>query len=513
MEKESIDKWIITITVMTGTIMSALDTSIVNVALPHMRGTLGTSVSEITWVAAAYMLSNVIIMPIIALLSSRFGRKSLYMFCVFLFTLSSIFCGMARSLGSMILFRIMQGVGGGALVPIAQSILRETWPVEQQGTAMGIYGLGVIMGPAIGPTLGGWITDNYSWPWIFYINIPIGIINLLLVSRYIKDPPYLIRERGKLDLAGLFFLIIGLGALQLMLEKGQEKDWFGSDFIVQLAILSSIGLILFIWRELATKKPAVDLRIFKNVTFASGTVLGGILGMGLFGSLFLLPIFLQELLDYPAYNSGLTLLPRSIAMAITMPFAGRLFNKVGPRFLIGIGLALSTISFLRLSSLSLDVGYWDLFLPQFAQGVGFGMVFVSLATAALIRIEKPKMQAATGLFNVVRQVCGSIGIAAAATYLDRGEQSYKALIVHNVTELNDVTQQRLNMLQSAMLNRGADHITAHERALKLLDNEVTRQATMLSFNHIFFLIASLFAVSIPLIFSLKSAKAQVKQKD
>ena len=288
-------KVMITVTVMTGTVMAALDISIVNVALPYMRGNLGASVEEITWVATGYMLSNVIIMPLIAFLSGRFGRKRYFLFSVLLFTVSSMLCGMAREMTPMVLFRVIQGIGGGALIPISQSILRETYPPEEQGMAMGIYGLGVVMGPAIGPTLGGWLTQHYSWPLIFYINVPVGIINLFLVTRYIQDPPYLTRETGKIDFMGVGLLAVGLGALQIMLEKGEQKDWFTSTFITYLAVISAMGLIFFIWRELFTDRPAVDLRILKDATFTSGTLIGGVFGMGLFGTLFLMPLFLQEL--------------------------------------------------------------------------------------------------------------------------------------------------------------------------------------------------------------------------
>ncbi len=292
-------KWIITLTVMIGNTMAGLDMSIVNVALPSMRGTLGASVEEIAWVATGYMLSSVIIMPIIAFLSSRFGRKRFYIFSILLFTGASMLCGASWNLTSIVIFRILQGFGGGTLMPIAQSILRETFPPEEQGTAMGIFGMGVIMGPALGPTLGGWITDSYSWPWIFYINVPIGIISILMVMRFIKDPPYLVREKGKLDVAGLFFLAMGLGALQVFLERGNEKDWFASDLIRCLAVAALMGLGLFIWRELTTDKPVVNLRILKDTNFTSATLLNGILGMGLFAAMFTLPLFLQHALGLP----------------------------------------------------------------------------------------------------------------------------------------------------------------------------------------------------------------------
>jgi DHA2 family multidrug resistance protein len=498
-------KWVITVTVMTGTLMASLDTSIVNVALPDMRGSLSASIEEITWVATGYLLSNVIVMPLIAFLTSRFGRKRFYTFSVFLFTLSSMMCGASRTLGTMVLFRIIQGIGGGALIPVSQAILRETFPPWEQGMAMGIYGLGVVFGPAIGPTLGGWLTTQYSWPWIFYVNVPVGAINLLLVSHYIQDPPYLTRETGKIDFAGIGFMAVGLGCLQVMLERGEQKDWFSSTFIIYLAVVSGAGLLCFILRELTARKPAVDLRILKDTSFASGTMIGGILGMGLFGTLFLMPLFLQQLLGYPAFDSGLALMPRSLAMAAVMPIAGRMYNRVGPRFLVFGGLAVSALSFWELSRLSLYVSFWDIVFPQIVQGIGFALIFVALSTVALSSIDKPRMQAATGLYNVVRLVFGSIGIAAAATKLDRGTTAYGAVLNEKVTESGDVAMNWLNTLKGAMLGNGADAVTARFQTLALLNREVQRQAMMISFNRVFFLVAVMFVLTLPLVLALRGS--------
>jgi DHA2 family multidrug resistance protein len=496
-------KWMITVTVMMGTLMAALDTSIVNVALPHMRGSLSASIEEITWVATGYMLSNVIVMPLIAFLTSRFGRKRFYTFSVFLFTVSSIMCGISRTLGTMVLFRIIQGIGGGALIPVSQAILRESFPPWEQGMAMGIYGLGVVFGPAVGPTLGGWLTTQYSWPWIFYVNVPVGAINLLLVSHYIQDPPYLSRETGTIDFAGIGFMAVGLGCLQVMLERGEQKDWFSSTFIIYLAVASGAGLLCFVLRELTTRKPAVDLRILKDPSFTSGTMIGGVLGMGLFGTLFLMPLFLQQLLGYPAFESGLALMPRSLAMAAVMPIAGRMYNRVGPRFLVFGGLAVSALSFWELSRLSLYVSFWDIVFPQIIQGIGFAMIFVALSTVALSSIDKPRMQAATGLYNVVRLVFGSIGIAAAATKLDRGTIAYGAVLMEKVTQSGDVAMNWLNTLNGAMLENGADAVTAQFQALALLNQEVQRQAMMISFNRVFFLVAVMFVLTLPLVLALR----------
>jgi DHA2 family multidrug resistance protein len=505
-EKIESNKWMIALSVMTGNLMFGISGSIVNVALPHMRGALGASVEEIAWVSTGYILSSIIIMPIVALLSSRFGRKRFLLFSVVVFTGASMLCGIAWDLTSMVVFRIIQGIGGGTLIPVAQAILRETFPPKEQAKAMSIYGLGVMLGPALAPTLGGWIIDDYSWRWCFYINVPVGIINVLLVTRFIEDPPYLIREKGKMDFAGLFFVAIGLGGFQLFLERGQREDWFSSNLIKYLAIISFVGFVLFIWRELTADRPAVNLRILKDLNFSSGTLIGGVLGMGLMSVLFILPLFMQQLLRYPAFDSGFALLPRGLAMAIAMPTGGRLYNKTGPRPLVGIGLFVCFISSYWLSRLSLAVGYWDIFNAQFLQGFGFGLIFVSLSTAALSTIEKPLMTAASGLYNVVRQVFGSIGIALSATLLSRGENMYRSMLTQHVTVSRNVTSDLTRTLTSYFYARGFDQVGADSKTLKVIEGIVMRQSTMLSFNHVFFLIAVLFLMAIPLVFLIKDER-------
>ena len=501
-------KWVVAGTVLTGTFMAVLDSSVVNVALPHMMGTLGATVEEITWVATGYLLSNVIVMPIVALLSERFGRKRFYMASVIAFTLASMACGAARSLPVLVFFRVIQGVGGGTMMIVAQAILRETFPVEEQGLAMSIYGVGVIVAPAVGPTLGGWLTDQYSWPWIFYINVPIGVVNLLLVQEFIHDPHYLVRHRGRIDWPGIGLMALGLGALQLMLEKGQEKDWFASSLIVWFAVLAAVGLGGFVWRELTADRPAVDLRILKNVPFSSGTALGGVLGMGMFGTLFLLPVFLQNLLGFPALKSGIAMLPRSLASAVIGPIGGWFYNRLGPRVLVFIGLMLNAYSFWQLAHLTSQVGAWDIFWPQVWSGAGTSLLFVAIATAALATIPKPRMTAATGLYNVVRMVCASIGIAVAATQLSYGTARYHDRLAEHVTLYGEGTRLFLQRVTAAMLAAGSDPVTAGKRAVAILDGLVTRQAVVLAYNHIFQLAAALFVISLPLVWLLKGSRRE-----
>lgn len=373
---------------------------------------------------------------------------------------------------------------------------------------MGLYGFGVVLGPAFGPTIGGWLTDHYSWPWIFYINVPIGIINVLMVMRFIKDPHYLVREKGKIDFLGLIYMMVGLGALQILLEKGEREAWFESGMIRYLMIASVAGIILFIWRELTCNRPAVDLRILKDVNFASGSLIGGFLGMGLMGSLFLLPMFLQQLLGYPALDSGFIQMPRSIAMAIAMPLGGKLYNRLGPRILIGTGLIITAVSFYQLSRLSLNMGYFDVFFPQLLQGAGFGMIFVALSTAALSTVERSSLTAAAGLYNVVRQVFGSIGIAVAASQLTKSETIYHALLAEKVTDYSSSTSAWMSSVYGGMQAQGVDPVTGKQMALTLLDGELSRQAGMMAYNHMFLLVTVLFIISMPFIFLLKSNKKQ-----
>ena len=502
---DAANKWIVTVTVLTGTIMAVLDTSIINVALPSMTGTFGASIEEITWVVTGYILAQVILMPITGMLSQRFGRKNVLIFSVAIFTIASMLCGVARSLPVMVLFRVFQGIGGGALITIPQAIMRETFPPEEQGMAMGMYGMGVVLAPAFGPTLGGWLTDHYSWPWIFYINVPVGVLCVLMVSRFIHDPPYLVRDKGSIDWSGLALLTVGLGALQLMLEQGERRDWFESRSIVVLLLTAVVALGFFIWHELTTKRPAVELHVLKDQSFTSATVLGGILGMGLMGSIFLLPLFLQQLLGYNAMTSGIALMPRSLAMAVVMPLGGRLYNRIGPKIFVGVGLFISAASFWDLSHLTSNIGFWDIFWPQLWQGVGFSLIFLALSTAALANMPRHMMTQASGLYNVVRQIFGSIGIAIAASQLTQGIQRYHQELRAGIGQNDPAAVAFVNNAARGMQRTGVDAATARLRALKLLDLSIFREASVQAYNHVFALVAILFLIAIPGVWFLRSS--------
>lgn len=505
-EFERSHKWMVSLTVMVAAIMSAIDTTIVNVALPYMRGNLGASVEEISWVATGYILSSVVIMPMMAFLSARFGRSNFFIFCVALFTVTSLMCGLAWNLESLIFFRIIQGVGGGVLLPISQAILRETFPPKQQGLAMGLYGMGVVIGPAVGPLIGGWLTDNYSWPWIFFVNIPIGVINLFMAFKYLKDPSYLVREKAKVDWLTLILLSVGIGSFQLFLEKGESKGWFDSAFIIRLLIISVITMTLFVWRQLKIEKPMINLRILKDVNFTTGTLIGAVFGFCLYGTLFLQPLFLQQL-GYTSFGTGQILVPRSIAMAFSMPLAGRLYNWLGARKIIWLGLLITVSSYWQFAHLNLNVTYKDLLIPQILQGVGFGMIFVAISTAVLATIEKPLMTAAVGLYNVIRQLFSSIGIAVAATLLTNGEVRYRSALVEHITPYSSTATGWINNVTQVLQQKGLDAFSAHKSAFALINQEINRQAQMLSFNYIFAVMSVIFLLSGLLVFVLKQAKA------
>jgi len=495
-------KWMVCLTVLLGAIMSAVDTSIVNVALPYMRGNLGASVEEITWVASGYILSSVIIMPVMAFLSARFGRRPFYLFSIFIFTASSLLCGLAWDLPSLIFFRVVQGLGGGVLLPISQAILRETFSQKEQGLAMGIYGMAVVIGPAFGPTLGGWLTDNFTWPWIFYINVPLGILNFWMATKYIQEPSFLVREKGKIDWLGLILMTVGFVGMQIVFDKGQDKGWFDSSFIVWTAVIMIVSLACFIWRELIIDKPVVDLFLFKDINFTCGTLLGAVFGFCLYSTLFLQPLFLQQL-GYTATQTGIILIPRSLIMAIAMPLAGRLYNSWGPRAILFIGLAITVYSYWQFAHLSLDVNGRDMLFPQLCQGMGFGMMFVALSTVVLSTVDKPKLTASVGLYNVIRQIMGSVGIAIAASLLSNGVTMSRSVLITHVTRYNPLSRQWISNVSHGFVNHGMNAYMAQKAAIVSISNEVDRQAQMLSFNHIFIIMAVVFVISAPLILTVK----------
>jgi DHA2 family multidrug resistance protein len=499
------NKWVIAIAVTFGTLMAAIDTSIVNVALPHLRGTLSATVEEITWVSTGYVVASVITMPLTAWLGTRFGRKRVYIAGLVIFLIGSFFCGAARTLPLLVFFRILQGLGAGALQPTEQAILRETFPPEEQGMAMGLYGFAIMIGPALGPTLGGYIVDNYSWPWIFYINIPVGIVGLFMVWRVVQDPPYLERAKGDVDYWGLALLVIGLGALQTLLEQGEQDDWFQSKMNVAYAVIATCALVMFIVQQLVVDKPIVALGVLKDTSFTTGTAIGAVLGAVLFATLFLLPVYMQDFLGYDATQTGLALMPRSLVMLVTIPIVGAIYNKVSPRLVIGFGLALGGYTCLQMSRFSLETSKADILVPQMLQGVALACIFIPLSTVALSTIDRRRMSEATGLNNLVRQLGGSFGVAIFASLLGRFTNQARNTLVAHLTTSDPAVVARLRMMQRG-LGGGVDANTAMERALRALDGMVSGQAAMLGFDRAFLLGALLFIGAIPLVFMLGDGK-------
>lgn len=498
------NRWLVTLAVTVGTLMGAIDTSIVNVALPHIQATLGVTINEVTWISTSYLISVVIIMPLTAWLASMYGRKRVYMTCLALFLISSFFCGNAATFGMLVVFRLFQGIGAGALQPTEQAILRETFPIEEQGMAMALYGVAVMIGPAIGPSLGGLLTENYSWRWIFYINIPIGLIGLLMVWRFVHDPPYLKnRKPVNIDYVGIGLLAVGLATLQTVLEQGQTSDWFSSPLIVILSAIAAVCLSIFIWWELVTDDPAVDLRLLKNLSFTAGTTIGGILGLSLFSGMFLLPLFMQTLLGFTPLQSGFALMPRTLAMMAMMPIVGILFNKLGARKMVAAGLAVAAYAGVMMSRFTAQTSMTQLVIPQLIQGVGFSLIFVALSTSALAKVPREKMTNATGIYNLVRQLGGSFGIAIFATLLEKRMTVVHSHLIDFANPYNPAFQLRMAQLQGYFQSIGNDVMTAKTRALALIDVSAKQQAAVMSFDALFHLSTVLLVLCIPLVLTLK----------
>lgn len=501
--RPEINPWLIAIAVMSSTFMEVLDTTVVNVSLPHIAGNLSASTDEATWTLTSYLVANAIILPMTGWLAGRFGRKRLLMMAVTGFTISSFFCGLAPSLGFLIIFRVMQGACGGGLQPLSQAILLESFPPEKRGQAMAFWALGIVVAPMLGPVAGGWLTDNYSWRWVFYINVPIGVLSILLTQAFIFDPPYLRRERTGIDYWGIGLLVVGMGSLQIMLDKGQEEDWFGSHFIIILAVLAVLGLSGLIIRELKTRAPVIDLNVFRYRSFAVGTFLMTIVGFVLYGSTVLLPLLMQELLGYTATHAGVTNLPRGMASFLFMPVVGFLTGKVDARKLLASGLLSTAGAMFWLSFSSLDIGFWNFWWPLMLQGAGLGLIFVPLTTVTNDPIPKERIGNATSVFNLMRNVGASVGISTVEALQFRHMQAHINILGEHVNLASPRTQQTLAGLQEMFISKGADPVTAQQQAHAALWGMVQRQANMLSYNDVFRFLGSMFLVMVPLIFLMK----------
>jgi len=502
-------RYLIAFAVALASVLELVDTSIVNVAIPHMMGNLGATLDEIAWVSTGYIVANVIVLPLTSWLSERFGRRNYYTGSILLFTAASFFCGNAHSLEVLVGGRVIQGIGGGALISTAQAILFDVFPLEERATGQAIFGMSVMVGPTLGPTLGGWITDNYSWPWIFYINIPLGILAAVLTWRFVPEPQHEgSHETEKIDWWGLAFLIMGIGALQIMLERAERRDWFESREIVVEAIIAAIGVVSFVWRELATDHPMVDLRVLKNRQLAVGVTFGLLLGFALYSSVFALPVFLQTLLGYAAWDTGKVILPGAIASAVAMSMMGRLVPKVDVRILITTGILLFLCAMWMHYHFTLDTGHTTLFWAMILRGFGIGLVFVPLTQATVADLKPYQIPQGTGLFNLSRQLGGSFGIAVTATLLTRFTEHARAALVSHVTAYDVATRNWLDMATGMMQRLGGSPEQAQLKASALLELKLAQQASVFSFERVFLIMGVSFAAALPLLLLLRTGRAR-----
>jgi MFS transporter, DHA2 family, multidrug resistance protein len=494
--------WTIAIAVMLATFMEVLDTSIAAVSLPYIAGSLSATNDEATWVLTSYLVSNAVVLPASGWFSLRFGRKRFLITCIIIFTISSFMCGSATSLGMILLARALQGAGGGALQPMSQAILLETFPPERRGIAMAAFGLGVVVAPVLGPTLGGWITETYTWRWAFYINVPIGILAVLLISRFVQDPPYIRKAKpGRLDAIGLGLLTVWLGALQIILDKGQEDDWFGATWLRWAFVILLTAFAAFIAWELTREKPLVDLRIFKNRNFAIGCVLIALFGVVIYGIVTILPLFFQTLLGYTALAAGWAVSPRGIGAIFAMPLVGLLTERLDNRWLIAAGFTGVGACTLWLGNVDLQMGEFSMFWAIILSGFFIGFVFVPLVTVAMGKLDNEQVGNAAGLYNLLRNVGGSIGISVVNTLLVRRAQVHQSEIVHSLSPGSPAVQRALQST-TRLMRAHADPVTAVNRARKLLELTMSQQAQLWAYVDDFRYLALVCFACVPIAFTL-----------
>jgi len=504
--RKIINPWFIAISVMLATFMEVLDTSIAAVALPYIAGSLSATNDEATWVLTSYLVANAIVLPASSWFSRRFGRKRFLITCIIIFTVSSFMCGAATSLAIILIARAVQGAGGGALQPLSQSILLETFPPDKRGMAMAVFALGVVVAPVLGPTLGGWLTDTYSWRWAFYINIPIGIFAIFMIMRYVEDPPYIKNAiAGKIDAIGLGLLAVWLGCLQIILDKGQEDDWFGATWIRWATAILLTSFVSFLIREFRSENPLVNLRVFRHRNFALGCLLIGIFGAAIYGLVTLLPLFYQELMGYTALAAGWAVSPRGIGAILAMPIIGILTAKVDNRLLIASGFALFAISAVWFGEVNLSIGPWTFLWAIIISGFGSGCIFVPLSTTTMAGLPNEQIGNASGLYNLLRNIGGSIGIAVVNTIVIRHEQLHRVELSHSLAAGRVAVQSQLQGTQQYMVSQGASPSLALGRAHILLNAMLNGQARLWSYVDDFRYMALICFGCIPIVFILKKA--------
>ncbi len=506
----TINPWVIAVTVTLATFMEVLDTSIANVALPHIRGNLSASADEATWVLTSYLVSNAIVLPLSGWLSSIMGRKRFYMSCVIIFTISSFLCGFAHSLGMLVVFRILQGAGGGGLQPSEQAILNDTFPLAKRGMAFAVYGIAVVVAPTIGPWLGGYITDNYSWRWIFYINVPVGIVSIILTYLLVSDPPYMkrvnLKQGFRIDYIGLGLISLGLASMQIVLDKGQRDDWFASGFIRTFFFLMLVGLVAGVIWELRTKDPVVDFKMLKDRNFAIATIAMFFLGFVLYASTMLIPEMLQELLGYPAELAGLALSPGGALIMLTMPLVGFLVSKVDTRYLIVFGCSISASALLLMAGWNLQLDFRHAVLGRMMQAFGLAFLFIPINVSAFAYVPRELTNMGTGIINLARNIGASVGLATVTTLLERRTQSHQARLMEGVNSMNPAFNNMVNGTASALMTHGASPSQASAQAHGMVLGLVQRQAAMMAFLDNFKLLGIIFFAVIPVMVLMKRPK-------
>ncbi|HTN44941.1 MAG TPA: DHA2 family efflux MFS transporter permease subunit [Flavipsychrobacter sp.] len=502
---------IVTITAIFCALLEIVDTTIVNVALNDMRGNLGATLTEVGWVITAYAIANVIIVPMTSWLSQQFGRRNYFAASIIIFTVSSFLCGNATGIWELVAFRFIQGLGGGALLVTSQTIITESYPPEKRGMAQAIYGLGVIIGPTLGPPLGGYITDTFSWPFIFYINIPIGIIATILTLRYVRSPKYGEKtDRRSIDWLGIGLLALAVGSLQYVLEKGHDDDWFSSPVIIVLAVFAVLGTFFFIWRELTYKNPIVDLRVLKNGNLRVGTILSFILGFGLYGSTFVIPLYTQSTLGWTATQSGMLMIPAALTTAFMMPIIGQLLQRgVKQQYLVAGGMLIFFIySFWGYKILTPDTGAEHFFWPLIARGIGMGMLFIPITTLSLSTLKGPDIGKGAAFTGMLRQLGGSFGVALITTFISSEATTHRTAIVSHLDASNPAVQQRIAGMQQNFIAKGMSPDLALKSAYQALDYSVSKQAMVLSYMDVFLYIGILFLICIPFVLMVKGNKKE-----
>ncbi len=503
---------LITITCILCALLEIVDTTIVNVALNDMKGSLGATLTDVAWVITAYAIANVIVIPMTSWLSQQFGRRNYFAASIIIFTVSSFLCGNATNIWELVAFRFIQGMGGGALLVTAQTILTETYPPEKRSMAQAIYGMGVIVGPTLGPPLGGYIVDNFSWPYIFYINVPLGILATIMTFSLVKSPKYGSKQSAKeVDWFGMIFLIMFIGSLQFVLEHGQQDDWFEDPLILGLSILSFFGLFFFIWRELTYDKPIVNLRVLKDKNLQIGTVMSFILGFGLFGSTFIIPIYTQSILGWPATDAGMLLIPSSIMTGIMMPFIGKMIqNGVPQKYMVALGLCIFFgYSFFMYSVITNDTGTEHMFWPLIIRGLGLGLLFVPVMTLSLSTLQGKAIGEGAAFTGMSRQLGGSFGIALITTFISIDSQHHRVNLIGHLDPTRIEVQQRLSGLQAGFMAKGFSPNEALAKAHQIMEGTVMKQATVLSYMDVFLYLGILFLVCVPFVLMIKQGKNKV----